>query len=560
MPTSSVQMPRPLRATVLILLIGLATTSLVFFTIHPKTNPSHRFNISHRSVGTFRSLLSFRTPNAFFTPTATISLTDDNSTFFAARPAAFGPTLATEGLSGQLWIGSGFGDDLHSIRGLTSAAEGELGCGDTPGWVDREWLSIGSGSHPSPPDSRSGPADNKEQPLSPDKTGTENAEALLQPLADATRLWSDYSDTRVLQHAAEISGKIVLLSRGGCGFSDKVKWAQRRGAIAVIVGDDIRGGPLVRMYPQGEEYNITIPSLFTSHTTAHLLSSLMPPNPQTWQGLAAKENAGRSFRPKRATPLQSSQLAGIKPQTWSSKIISGLGVSRLRSESEQDSASRIIRSKYTHLQEAKDQANSQPNGGHDRLESYEQHDGLWVTLTPTSMNASPFLNTLFVLVISPLITLAIVYVMLLLRSRIRRRRWRAPKSVVERLPVRIYHALPQSSTSLASLAAAGRPEQSDSAQTQTTPLLADNRSSEQSNRSAARPTGEASNTVAASTRYGSFEPALSEAEKADTGLAAWRRKYGGKQVECVVCLEEYVDGVSRVMSLPCGHEFHVDCM
>jgi len=34
----------------------------------------------------------------------------------------------------------------------------------------------------------------------------------------------------------------------------------------------------------------------------------------------------------------------------------------------------------------------------------------------------------------------------------------------------------------------------------------------------------------------------------------------GKQVECVVCLEEYVAGVSRVMSLPCGHEFHVDCI
>ncbi|MBE3049729.1 hypothetical protein IMZ48_45985, partial [Candidatus Bathyarchaeota archaeon] len=31
-------------------------------------------------------------------------------------------------------------------------------------------------------------------------------------------------------------------------------------------------------------------------------------------------------------------------------------------------------------------------------------------------------------------------------------------------------------------------------------------------------------------------------------------------VECVVCLEEYVDGVSRVMSLPCGHEFHAECM
>jgi hypothetical protein len=28
----------------------------------------------------------------------------------------------------------------------------------------------------------------------------------------------------------------------------------------------------------------------------------------------------------------------------------------------------------------------------------------------------------------------------------------------------------------------------------------------------------------------------------------------------VVCLEEYVDGESRVMSLPCGHEFHAECI
>jgi len=40
----------------------------------------------------------------------------------------------------------------------------------------------------------------------------------------------------------------------------------------------------------------------------------------------------------------------------------------------------------------------------------------------------------------------------------------------------------------------------------------------------------------------------------------WRRRYGGRQRECVVCLEEYVDGVSRVMSLPCGHEFHAECI
>jgi hypothetical protein len=40
---------------------------------------------------------------------------------------------------------------------------------------------------------------------------------------------------------------------------------------------------------------------------------------------------------------------------------------------------------------------------------------------------------------------------------------------------------------------------------------------------------------------------------------AFHRRWSGCN-ECVVCLEEYVDGVSRVMKLPCGHEFHAGCM
>jgi hypothetical protein len=39
-----------------------------------------------------------------------------------------------------------------------------------------------------------------------------------------------------------------------------------------------------------------------------------------------------------------------------------------------------------------------------------------------------------------------------------------------------------------------------------------------------------------------------------------KKRYTGKQVECVFCLEEYVDGQSRVMSLPFGHGFHAECM
>lgn len=44
-------------------------------------------------------------------------------------------------------------------------------------------------------------------------------------------------------------------------------------------------------------------------------------------------------------------------------------------------------------------------------------------------------------------------------------------------------------------------------------------------------------------------------ERRGTGPRCW-----SASMECVVCLEEYVDGVSKVMRLPCGHEFHAECM
>lgn len=84
---------------------------------------------------------SWNSPSSLFPPSAIISLTDDNSTFFLARPAAFGPPLPGRGLSGQIWIGAGFGDDNPGHGGI-AGAEGELGCSDVPGWSD--------GEHPTP--------------------------------------------------------------------------------------------------------------------------------------------------------------------------------------------------------------------------------------------------------------------------------------------------------------------------------------------------------------------------------------------------------------------------
>lgn len=148
--------------------------------------------------------------------------------------------------------------------------------------------------------------------------------------------------------------------------------------------------------------------------------------------------------------------------------------------------------------------------------------GLWITLTPTTMTSSPFFDTLLVLVVSPLVTLTVVYTLLLIRSRIRRRRWRAPKSVVERLPVRTYQS-------------------ASPAPSPTYPSPRD------------------SSLLLPSGALESPTPGSPPPPQQPTPSWFERRGWSGSK-ECVVCLEEYVDGVSRVMKLPCGHEFHAECM
>ncbi|KAK1015676.1 hypothetical protein LTR91_000702 [Friedmanniomyces endolithicus] len=249
------------------------------------------------------ALFNWRAPSSLFPPSAIISLTDDNSTFFLARPAAFGPLLPLKSLSGQLWIGSGFGDDHLGRGGAGGGAEGELGCSDIPDWDDDGYrsnngrgrlgniktaavdLPEGNGKSKrsvemevatdeaeqgEDPTEDDGTDDHLHHPLSPSDRLKTNGE----PAGNAKK--PTHADIQSLQETAEIAGKVVLLSRGGCGFLEKVKWVQRRGGVALIVGDDLRGGPLVTMYAHGDTSNVTIPALFTSHMTAHLLSSLIP--------------------------------------------------------------------------------------------------------------------------------------------------------------------------------------------------------------------------------------------------------------------------------------------
>ena len=722
--------------------------------------------LAGRTTG-LRTLFSFNLPSSLFPPSAIISLTDDNSTFFLSRPAAFGPSLPNQGLSGQLWVGNGFGEGL----------EGELGCSDIPGWEGGDTLynydkpkgfqkefgksGSGAGSGTIATQDRRLPDSHRESHSrsianngvsSPSiKDGTDDH--LHHPLREsdvvhisAFKDSGDYSPTRPgahadvqsLQESAEIAGKVVLLSRGGCGFLEKVKWVQRRGGVAVIVGDDTTGGSLVTMYARGDTSNVTIPALFTSHTTAHLLSSLVPPQ---LAAQASRVEEAKSSRTKSSSSTTSStqyvdfittpsatpsptptpllaantppndlprpeaglfhgllSLLGLgssrhvwhasedsrRPPTsgnidwvlmdsWDqleSSIDggSGQGKSRLASGSQRYSSkaddanadgdgfvigvhdwrdpdlaptrrnafqvssaaygqetpksqtkelastptglkggsvtpgsgeymdvekssvskpsnTKIAASQSTALavnqqhdppasekgwfsrhlngRASDEEMSSDPNldkPDHSAREkksehsssrnrqtaNSEGHEGLWVTLTPTSMSTSPFFDTLLVLVISPLLTLSIVYVLLLIRSRVRRRRWRAPKSVVERLPVRTYHTIPTPSSDTSSSRSSSHCTESPAA-----PLLSGD--SPQN-----LPSGTRSPMVPGSTPNQRI--ARSKAEKSRSGSRLWRRKYTGRQVECVVCLEEYIDGESRVMSLPCGHEFHAECM
>ncbi|KAK1758394.1 hypothetical protein QBC47DRAFT_374538 [Echria macrotheca] len=743
---------RPPRVAILVLFF---TASIFLFCRFVSTirRPGPTVAPLASQTSSFRTFFSFSAPFSLFPPSAAISLTDDNSTFFAARPAAFGPALPSTGLSGQLWIGSGFAEDsLQDGEG-----EGELGCSDVPGWEDgRSDLNMKTSEQGSGADKPVGPAGKVKRPriaghergpLVGRKAGSKTQPSgsshkddgtddyLHQALQKTkgsyteptTNLGSSHADIQSIQETAEITGKIVLLSRGGCGFLEKVKWAQRRGAIALIVGDNQKGGPLIQMFARGNVDNVTIPSVFTSRMTAHILSSLMQPGSFIEDTLDENGNPSlkvqqsgkgrKSKKPKETgTPVASlpkatskpksgktpvtqeeSQLAADKPassrRSWISRLLrwgsddssasersrppssgrldwvivdewndekdkaiknsldkaskssgdgsssssgqtSGddfqIGVQDWRdpdlvgSSPDSDSASSSHkggkssggRSASTKSGKTSSSVSQDPNGpkggiitpgsgeytsdtgkdsktaGSGKGDSSSpgliskifgdddaansasdesptkpgppaptrmpgegdgrgDREGLWVTITPTS-NASPFFDTLLILVISPLITLTVVYALLLLRAKIRRRRWRAPKSVVERLPVRTYHTVAPSPTP-------GHSPRipSPTSSSPTTPLLQGN--------SRSRPRSRTTTGIPESVDLLRVDAALQAPkpkphEKHGTRVSSEWKKHMNRQVECVVCLEEYVDGVSRVMSLPCGHEFHVECI
>lgn len=62
----------------------------------------------------------------------------------------------------------------------------------------------------------------------------------------------------VAYNAAAFNGKIVLIDRGTCSFTEKVKLAQNAGAVAVLIADNTSATPIVM---GGNDNTITIPAL-----------------------------------------------------------------------------------------------------------------------------------------------------------------------------------------------------------------------------------------------------------------------------------------------------------
>jgi len=99
--------------------------------------------------------------------------------------------------------------------------------------------------------------------------------------------------------AAAVNGKIALLNRGICGFTIKVKNAQNAGALGVIVGDNVAGGPPAGL--GGTDPTITIPAVRITLADANTLRTALAKRSRVKSGVFA------------TLSVNTAQLAGADP-------------------------------------------------------------------------------------------------------------------------------------------------------------------------------------------------------------------------------------------------------
>lgn len=159
-----------------------------------------------------------------------------------------------------------------------------------------------------------------------------------------------------------------------------------------------------------------------------------------------------------------------------------------------------------------------------------------VTISAVDVGTS-VIGTVIFLMVSPLCSLSLIYCVLLFHRRYKQLQERASKSIVAKLPTRIW-VKPEPPAS----------ERGDSGN-------AEDQSQE---------TGESVERAEASSEEASPSPSSTAAESDplidDDTDSMGAEKPWVSSGECIICMEDYVSGVSRVMRLPCYHEFHVECI
>ena len=85
--------------------------------------------------------------------------------------------------------------------------------------------------------------------------------------------------------ARAVNGNIALIDRGVCGFAVKVKNAQLAGARAVVIADNVAGGPPAGL--GGADPTVTIPSLRITLADANALKARLTTRSRTTSGVIA---------------------------------------------------------------------------------------------------------------------------------------------------------------------------------------------------------------------------------------------------------------------------------
>ncbi|MEO0796203.1 MAG: PA domain-containing protein [Verrucomicrobiota bacterium] len=125
----------------------------------------------------------------------------------------------------------------------------------------------------------------------------------------------------------ELAGKIAFLSRGTCNFDDKIFRAQQAGAIAVVVGNNVGGAPIVMggdSVVNGQPVTISIPSIMISQTDASAIRAQLDAATTVIVRLGASGELFGANQGKVRVHAPSSTASGSSISHWSTATFPNL--------------------------------------------------------------------------------------------------------------------------------------------------------------------------------------------------------------------------------------------